>query len=161
MYRDITSNPDATDLVIGVVVSRYHAEITDHLRDGAIEFFHAHGGTEENLIVVGVPGAFELTAACAALAGRGDVGAIVALGCVITGETTHDQYINHAVSQGLASIAVQTGVPVAFGVLTCSNFEQARARAGGDKGNKGAEAMAAALETARTIDAIADAGGEA
>ena len=82
--------------------------------------------------------------------------AIVALGCVISGETTHDQYINHAVSQGLTSISVRTGVPVAFGLLTCASFGQAEARAGGEKGNKGAEAMAAALELARTVQALTD-----
>ena len=85
-------------------------------------------------------------------AGRFD--AVIALGCVITGETTHDQYINSAVSAALASMTVSTGVPIAFGVLTCQTMEQALARAGGAKGNKGAEAMTAAVAAACTCERL-------
>jgi 6,7-dimethyl-8-ribityllumazine synthase len=137
-----------------MVVSRYHHDITDTLRDAAVELFQRQGGLQSDLIIVPCPGTFELTALCRQMAFRGDLDAVVAIGCVIEGETAHDRYLCEAVSQGLTSITVNTGVPVAFGVLTCRNIEQARARAGGDKGNKGEEAMAAAIETARSIAAL-------
>ncbi|MHC4588131.1 MAG: 6,7-dimethyl-8-ribityllumazine synthase, partial [Planctomycetota bacterium] len=110
------------------------------------------GGARGDLRIVSAPGAFELVTACAALAARNDIDAVVAIGCVVSGETTHDQYIASAVAHGLTSVTVQTGIPVAFGVLTCQNMAQAEARAGGEKGNKGAEAMAAAIESARMVE---------
>ena len=88
------------------------------------------------------------------------VDGVVALGCVITGETTHDQYINTAVSTALANLSAQTGVPIGFGILTCQNMEQARERAGGSKGNKGAEAMLAVIVTIRALEKIGAARGE-
>ncbi len=113
------------------------------------------GGEQDDLEVAEVPGAFELIAAASAFAKRGDIDAVVALGCIITGETTHDQYIAHAVASGIAQSIVETGVPIAFGVLTCQTLEQAAERAGGCKGNKGEEAMLAAIESARALEAIA------
>lgn len=144
----------ARGLRVAVVVSQYHADITDALREGAVARFHAACGLAHDLTVIPAPGAFELIAICKALAERGDIDAIVALGCIITGETTHDQYIAHAVAGGISSVITQTGVPIAFGVLTCQNFEQARARAGGEVGNKGDEAMAAAIATANIVNRI-------
>ncbi len=111
--------------------------------------FKAAGGLDSDLDIVEVPGAFELTGGCRMLAERGDVDAVVALGCVLTGETNHDRYIASAVAHGLTMITVGTGVPVAFGVLTCQSMAQARERAGGAHGNKGAEAMTAALHMAK------------
>lgn len=93
----------------------------------------------------------------AAVLDDGAVDAVVALGCVITGETTHDQHIAHAVSDALMRLSVSFGTPVAFGVLTCQSIEQARQRAGGSRGNKGAEAMMAAIDAASTIHAIREA----
>ena len=107
-----------------------------------------------DLIVVDAPGAFELVALARALAMRTDMDAVVCLGCVLTGETTHDRYICDAVAHGFAEITARTGKPVAFGVLTCQTIEQAEARAGGAKGNKGAEAMSAALVAARAVARI-------
>ncbi|TVQ53309.1 MAG: 6,7-dimethyl-8-ribityllumazine synthase, partial [Phycisphaerales bacterium] len=94
---------------------------------------------------------FELVSIAAAIARQGQVDAIVAIGCVITGETPHDQYICSAVANGLAQISVETGIPVAFGVLTCQTMGQARNRAGGRQGNKGEEAMTAAIEAAGAV----------
>ena len=150
-----THKPDAAadGLRIGLAVSRYHAEITDAMRAAAVRQFIDAGGAEKDLRIVDVPGAFELTAVCRALAARGDLDAIVAIGCIISGQTTHDRYIASAVAQGLTMITVQTGVPIAFGVLTCQGPEQARARASA-KRNKGAEAMAAAIETCRAVRAV-------
>lgn len=148
----ITEN--ACGLRIAIVVSQYHADITDALRDGAVARFNAACGLADDLTVIPAPGAFELIAICKALADRGDLDAIVALGCIITGQTTHDQYIAHAVAAGIANIITATGVPIAFGVLTCQNLEQAQARAGGSVGNKGEEAMDAAIASANAINRI-------
>jgi len=143
----------ADGLRIGLAVSTYHAEITDSMRRAAESAFAAAGGDASDLYVLEVPGAFELIAAARALAEREDIDAIVALGCVIRGETWHDRAIVNAVASGLSAIIVESGLPVAFGVLTCENFEQAKERAGGSKGNKGAEAMHAAIMTALAIHA--------
>lgn len=154
MKSTFSMTESASGLRIAVVVSQYHDKITGALRDGAVERFTAAGGKADDLMVITVPGAFELTAGCKALAELGEVDAIVALGCVITGETTHDQYIAHAVAQGITQIIVQSGVPIAFGVLTCQTLEQAQARAGGAVGNKGDEAMAAAIAMANAVGRI-------
>lgn len=154
MYENTRNTTNAEGLRIAIVVSLYHEQITLVMRDAAVEQFITAGGLEENLCVVMVPGAFELTAAVNALAKRNDFDAVVALGCIIAGQTNHDQVIANAVAQGLTMITIQTGVPIAFGVLTCQSLEQAQARAGGDKGNKGAKAMNAAIETIRTIQSL-------
>lgn len=162
------SNLDARGLRIAIVTSRYHGEITESMRQAAVEAFTRSGGLAGSLHQFTAPGSFELTAICSALAqqaqhnGRPVFDAIVALGCVITGETTHDQHIANSVTQGLTAITVQTGVPIAFGVLTCGTIEQARARSTqspSSRQNKGAEAMMAAIETAVTIRAIHSTGG--
>jgi 6,7-dimethyl-8-ribityllumazine synthase len=152
---------DAHTLRIAVVTSSYHAELTDRLRDGAVAAFHQAGGQPDRLQCLSVPGAFELTAVCRGLVidrGSRTPDAVVALGCVITGETRHDEYIIAAVANGLTSLIVETGVPIAFGLLTCSTMDQAVARAGGDKGHKGEEAMRAAIRTAHVVRGL-DAGG--
>ncbi|HWB20951.1 MAG TPA: 6,7-dimethyl-8-ribityllumazine synthase [Phycisphaerales bacterium] len=151
--------PDAESLRCAIVVSRYHSDITAALLAGAQEVFLARHGKEQNLLVVDSPGAFELTAICGTLArgeatfGKPDV--IVTLGCVLTGETTHDQHIAQSIRQGITSITVNTGVPIAFGVLTCQTMQQAKARAmpahSSQGSNKGAETMEAAIEIAHTI----------
>lgn len=124
-------------------------DVTGALREGAAAALQARGGTlavEES-----APGAFELPMVAQAVAARGDVDAVVALGCVLTGETSHDRYISDAVAHGLMHVALRHGVPVTFGVLTCVTIEQARARAGGTKGNKGGEAMDAAIDAALAV----------
>ena len=123
--------------------------------EGAIGAYVARGGDESKLAVLEVPGAYELTAVAAAAAGSEMYDAVVCLGCIIKGETEHDRHIAGAVAHGLTEITLATGVPVAFGVLTTNTNEQALARAGGDKGNKGGEAMDAALDSADAIVALA------
>jgi 6,7-dimethyl-8-ribityllumazine synthase len=161
MHRPTHTILNAEDLRIGIAVSRYHDPITTSMKDSAVESFVRAGGAHQNLEIVTVPGSFELIAACRALAFNDQehpLDAIVAIGCIITGETTHDQYLAHSLTQGLTAIIVQTGVPIAFGVLTCQSLEQARARSidAGACGavNKGAEAMAAAIETACLIRSL-------
>jgi 6,7-dimethyl-8-ribityllumazine synthase len=141
-----------------IVVSRFNPSITGRLLDGAVETLKAHGVTDEQIDVAWVPGAFEIPTVAERLAASGRYAAVICLGAVIRGETTHDQYINQAVSTSLAQIGMRHGLPVIFGVLTCNTLEQAIARSGGQSGrkgkdlqesgtsNKGVEAAEAALE---------------
>ena len=148
-HAPVRSPHDASGLRVAIVASAYHADVTGALRSGAVAALKARGGTvavEET-----APGAFELPMVAQAVAARGDVDAVVALGCVLTGETSHDRYISDAVAHGLMHVALRHGVPVTFGVLTCVTIEQARARAGGAKGNKGGEAMDAAVDAALAV----------
>ncbi|MBT4584172.1 MAG: 6,7-dimethyl-8-ribityllumazine synthase [Phycisphaerae bacterium] len=140
-----------TGLSIAIVVSRYHADITDALAEGAKQAFIDAGGNESQLIIIPVSGAWELPVIARALLEEAKVDAVIALGCIITGETTHDQVIAHAIAQGLMNLSLRYGKPVSMGVLTCQTFEQAMERAGGDCGNKGTESMNAALSTISTI----------
>ena len=139
---------------LAIVVSRYNASITDRLLEGAIDQFLELGGRREDLVVLHAPGAFELPVVCRTVARSGRFSAVVALGCLIKGQTTHDQHIATAVAHGLIDVANETGIPVAFGVLTCETPHLAAARAGGNKGNKGAQAILAAVEAARIIESF-------
>lgn len=132
---------------VAVVTSRYNATITDALRDGAIEAYVRAGGKYEDLALIPAPGAFELPALALAAAKTGRFAGVVAIGCLIKGETSHDRYIADAVAQGLVQVTIATGVPAAFGVLTVDTVQQAKDRAGGSQGNKGQEAMTAVLDT--------------
>ena len=142
---------NARSLRIVIVTSTYHSELTGALERGAVRAFEEAGGDMSKLKIVKAPGAFELVAISRAAAVRGDVDAVVAIGCVLTGETSHDRHICDAVAHGLARISVEFSKPAAFGVLTCQTLGQAQARAGGAKGNKGEEAMRAAIGAAQAI----------
>ncbi len=142
---------DASGLRIGIITSQYHGAICEKLQSGAQACFLEAGGHASDLLLVSAPGSFELIAIARTLAMRPDLDAVVCLGCVLTGETRHDEYICEAVANGLGQIAASIGKPVAFGVLTCPTIEHAQARAGGAKGNKGAEAMRASIAAARSI----------
>lgn len=137
----------AGDIVI--VASRYNASICDSLVKGSLETLAAAGIGNERIRVIRVPGAWELTLVAAQLLPRDDVAAVITLGCVIRGETTHDQHINRAVSDSLMQLSVQCVKPIGFGLLTCNTLEQALQRSGGNVGNKGHEAAEAALEMLR------------
>ncbi|MBC7835615.1 MAG: 6,7-dimethyl-8-ribityllumazine synthase [Phycisphaerales bacterium] len=152
---ELTHNPAAPLPTLAVVVSRYNASITDCLLEGARAAYEQTGGDPLSLHIIGAPGAFELTALSAAAARTGRFAGVVALGCLIKGETRHDRYIASAVAHGLTEVTIRTGVPVAFGLITANTPKQARERAGGVKGNKGSEAMVAVLNT---IAAITDLG---
>ena len=135
---------DARGVRVAIVAARFNDFVTDRLLDGAIECLERHGGSEAERRVLRVPGAWEVPLAAARIAPHVD--AVVAIGALIRGETTHYDYICEEVARGLGAAAREHGVPVTFGVLTCENAEQAIARAGGDQGNKGFEAALAALE---------------
>lgn len=137
---------DPSEVRFGLVAARFNGGIVERLLDGAREFLLDRGAAQENLLVVRVPGAWEIPAALDALAIARRVDALVALGAVIRGETPHFDYICSECAAGCARVTARTGIPVGFGVLTCNDAEQARARAGGRAGNKGQEAAEAALE---------------
>lgn len=137
-----------------IVVSRYNGWITDALREGAIEALERAAGEQAEATVVEVAGSLELPTMAAELAVTGRYGVVVVLGCVIRGETSHDEIINHAIFQQLTKTSAETGVPFGIGVLTVNSPEQAEARAGGKLGNKGAEAMEAALLSAGVIASL-------
>jgi 6,7-dimethyl-8-ribityllumazine synthase len=132
---------------IGIVVSRYNDNITQRLHDGAIKTLRQRGLIDDQVITIWVPGAWEIPIVAQELVRRPDVVGVITLGAVIRGETTHDVHINTSVSQALMQLSLASGKPVAFGVLTTNNLEQAIHRAGGNVGNKGEEAANAVLET--------------
>jgi 6,7-dimethyl-8-ribityllumazine synthase len=134
-----------------LVVSKYNDFVTDRLQAGALAALAAAGVTPADVTVLRVPGAFEipLTAQHAAESGRFD--AVVCLGCLIRGETSHFEFIASAVAHGLTTAAAATGIPMAFGVLTTNSVEEALARAGDGPGNKGHEAAVAAIEMAEVV----------
>lgn len=131
---------------IGIVVSRFNDLITERLLSGARSCLLEHGSAAEDIDVAWVPGAWELPLAAQQLVAKRGCAAVVALGCVIRGDTPHFEFVAGAAATGLANVSVAAGVPVAFGVLTTDTMEQALARAGGKAGNKGWEAALAVLE---------------
>lgn len=139
---------------VAVVVSRFNELVTEKLLAGARARLAERGVDDQAVDVVWVPGAFELPLAAAAAAVSGRYRAIVALGCVIRGETAHFEYVAGEASRGLQTVALTYRVPVGFGVLTTETFEQAIERAGGSAGNKGADAADAALSMIEALGAI-------
>ncbi len=133
---------------VGIVVGRFNGEITSKLLDGAIAALEEAGVERDRIEIVPVPGAFELPLGAMALARTRQYSCVVAIGCVIRGQTPHFDFVAGEAASGLQLVALETGIPVAFGVLTCDNREQAEARAGGAYGNKGTEAARSALEMA-------------
>jgi len=139
----------ATGLRFAIVVSRFNSFITERLLAAAVDALQRAGAASKGVAVVRVPGSFELPLACKKLAATGGYDALVAVGCVIRGETSHYDYVCSETSRGLQLAQMDTGVPVIFCVLTCDTLEQAIDRAGLKGGNKGFEAGLAAIEMAR------------
>jgi len=139
------------DREFAIVVSRYNESITAKLLSGAVETLVAAGIADESIAVVWVPGAWEIPLVAHRLARLRRYAGVICLGAVIRGETTHDQHINRQVSISLGQIALETGVPVLMGVLTCNSLEQAIHRSGGNVGNKGVECAESALEMANLL----------
>jgi 6,7-dimethyl-8-ribityllumazine synthase len=137
---------EANGLKVALVASRFNDLVTTRLVDGALDGLVRHGADPKNLTVFKVPGAFELSQLVAKIAAQGKYDAVVALGCLIRGETSHFDLLAAEAAKGLAHVAVSSGVPVVFGVLTCDTMEQAIDRAGGKAGNKGWDAALAAIE---------------
>jgi 6,7-dimethyl-8-ribityllumazine synthase len=141
-------SPNGNRRSVGIAVSSFNGDITTRLLEGALGALDEAGVERERIDVLQVPGAFELPLGAMALAKTRRYACIVALGCVIRGDTPHFEYIAAEAASGLQLASLETGVPVSFGVLTCDNRRQAETRAGGEDGNKGAEAARSALEMA-------------
>ncbi len=137
-----------------VVASRYNEAVTRRLLGGALGTLAQAGWSDDRVDVVWVPGAFELPLAVDRVLATGRYCLAVALGAVVRGETPHFEYVSRAAAEGLSRVALNRGLPVGFGVLTCDTLAQALARAGGDAGNKGSEAAAAALEMLEVIEGL-------
>ena len=140
--------PDGSSFKIGIVVAEWNADITNALLEGAKETLLKAGVHEDNIEVLYVPGSFELPWGARQIMKPGKKDAVICLGCIIQGETKHDEYIASAVASGIMQLGLMSGIPVIFGVLTTNTEEQAKDRAGGKHGNKGSEAAFAALQMA-------------
>ena len=149
--------PSAAGLRFAIVVSRFNIAITDKLRDGARAAFAEAGAATGDVEVVSVPGAYEIPQAARAIAETGRCDSVVCLGCVIRGATAHFEYIASSVAHGIQQASGDTGVPMAFGVLTTDTWEQAEERAVDGRENKGWEAAAAAIEMAALFRRLRDA----
>ena len=137
-----------------IVVARFNDLVTRRLLDGAINTLTRHGVADDRITAVWVPGSFEVPLMADQLAKSGNYVAVICLGAVIQGQTTHHEYINHSVAVGIQQTARETGIPVLFGILTCQNMEQALDRAGGKVGNKGHEAALAAIEMVNALQQL-------
>ena len=138
----------ADELTFGIIVSDWNEHITHALYEGCYDTLTKHGAKTENIHTIQVPGAFELPAGAAMLAGKHRLDAVICLGCVIKGETSHNEYINQSVGMGLTNLSIASGKPFIFGLLTPNNEQQALDRAGGKHGNKGVEAAVTAIRMA-------------
>ena len=155
MSTEITGiSGDLPNGKVVIVASRYNEGVCDAMVQGALETLAAAGYTIDVTPVVRVPGAWELPAIVHQVISNNGVVAAIALGCVVKGETTHDEHINRAVSLSLMNMSVETGIPIAFGLLTCNTIEQAIHRSGGNVGNKGNESAEAVLELLRLMPKI-------
>jgi 6,7-dimethyl-8-ribityllumazine synthase len=141
----------ARDLKFGIVLSRFNDFITSRLLDGAVDGLVRHGAVEKDIDVVRVPGSFEIPLVAKKMAASGKYDAVICLGTVIRGATPHFDYIAAEVSKGIASASLETGVPIAFGVITSDTIEQAVERAGSKSGNKGWDAAMTAIEMAQVV----------
>jgi len=144
--KTIEGNFTASTGKFALVVGRWNSFVVEHLKAGAIDTLRRHGVSDNNITVIYAPGAFEIPLVCKKAASSGNYDAIIALGAVIRGGTPHFEYVAGACVKGLAGVAHDTGLPVAFGVLTVDTIEQAIERSGSKAGNKGEEAALSALE---------------
>jgi 6,7-dimethyl-8-ribityllumazine synthase len=146
MSKIIEGKKDAQGLKIGIVVSRYNHFITEKLLDGALDGFRSHGGDDDQVTIVRVPGAFEIPLIADKLAASGRYDALVCLGAVIRGDTPHFDYVCDAVTRGIGAAVQAHKIPIGFGVLTTNDVQQAMERAGAKDANKGYEALLTVVE---------------
>ena len=155
MPRELTGSLDGAGLRFGIVVARFNRSVTGALLAGALEALAAHRVADDDVLVVHVPGAFEVPFAAQKLAVAGRCDALICLAAVVRGETPHFEYISAEVTRGVGSIVAEHRLPIAFGVLTTDTIEQALARAGEGHGNKGYEAAVTAIEMAQVARQLA------
>ncbi len=145
----------ATDLRVGIVISRWNSFITERLLEGALDTLKRHGAdSDQSVDVIRVPGTFEIPLLAQKLSASGKYDAVICLGCLIRGATPHFDYIAGECTKGIAQAMMTSGVPVTFGILTTDSIEQAIERAGTKSGNKGSEAAGAAIEMANLIKGL-------
>jgi 6,7-dimethyl-8-ribityllumazine synthase len=145
---------DARGRRFAIVASNFNEVVVGKLVDGALDCFRAHGIAEDDLLVAWVPGAFELPLVAKKLAESEQYDAVVCLGAVVRGETAHFEHVAGQAASGIQQAALETGIPIAFGVLATETLEQALDRAGGKHGNKGWDAAMAAMQMASVLDAL-------
>jgi len=154
MAKTIEGKLSATGLRFALIVSRFNDFIVGRLQDGAIDAIVRHGGDEKNISIIKVPGAFEIPLIAKKAAKSGKYDAVICLGAVIRGATPHFDYVAAEVSKGIATVGLETEIPITFGVLTTDNIEQAIERAGSKSGNKGWDAAASAIEMVSLLKAF-------
>jgi 6,7-dimethyl-8-ribityllumazine synthase len=154
MIKEIKGQLEAGKANYAIVVSRFNEFITSKLLSGAIDCLQRHGAGDEQMTVVWVPGSIEIVVAAKKLATAGKFDAVICLGAVIRGQTSHYDYVCQQIARGLGQINYDTGVPAIFGVLTCETIEQAIERAGSKQGNAGATAALSAMEMANLLGQI-------
>jgi 6,7-dimethyl-8-ribityllumazine synthase len=147
-YNEIAGKLDGSGLKFGIIVSRFNSLLTTKLLEGAVDCLVRHQAKETNITVAWVPGAFEIPYAAAKMAKSGKYDAVLCLGAVIKGDTPHFDYIAAETSKGIAKLALDSGLPVIFGIITADTLEQAIERAGTKAGNKGWDAALAGIEMA-------------
>ncbi len=152
--KNLEGKLQAEGLKVAIVVARFNEFITSKLLGGATDMLLRHGASEEDITIAWVPGAFEIPLTAQKLAASKKYDTVICLGAVIRGATSHYDYVCSEVSKGIAHVSLQTGVPVAFGVLTTENIEQAVERAGTKSGNKGADAAVSAIEMVNLLKNI-------
>lgn len=145
-YKEYEGKLDASGMRLAVVAGRFNGDVTKRLLEGALLELADHGLDPETVPVIWVPGAFEIPLAAKRLAESGELDGVICLGAIIRGDTPHFEYVAGECAAGIGRVALDTGVPIAFGVLTTDDLDQALARAGGAEGNKGAESAATAVE---------------
>lgn len=146
MTRTLEGKLDAAGCRFGIIVSRFNSFIGERLVEGALDALHRHGAAPGSITLVRVPGAFEIPLLAKRLAASGEYDALICLGAVIRGSTPHFDYVAAEVSKGVASVSLESNIPIAFGVLTTDSIEQAIERAGTKAGNKGFDAAVTAIE---------------
>ncbi|MCS7254455.1 MAG: 6,7-dimethyl-8-ribityllumazine synthase [Armatimonadota bacterium] len=154
MAREIIGQLIAEGLRFGIVVSRFNELVTRRLLGGALDALKRHGASDEDITIVWVPGSFEIPLIARKLAESKEYSAVICLGCIIRGDTPHFEYVASETAKGIAQVALTTGVPTIFGVVTAEDLHQALERAGGKQGNRGADAALAAIEMANLIRSL-------
>ncbi len=154
MAKVIEGKLTAKGVTFGIVVSRFNDFINNRLLDGALDALNRHGAEDKNILIVKVPGSFEIPLMAKKLADSGNYNAVICLGAVIRGATPHFEYVSAEVTKGIANVTLDTGIPVSFGILTTDNIEQAIERAGTKSGNKGWDAALAAIEMVNVLKEV-------
>jgi len=151
MAKTIQGNLDATGGRFAIVVSRFNSFISDRLLSGALDALARNGAASDDIVVVWVPGSFEIALAARKLAFSGKYDAVLCLGALIQGETPHYEHISATVTRGVANVSLESGIPIIYGILTCDTLEQAIDRAGLKSGNRGFDAALSAIEIVQVM----------